>query len=149
MPTPFSAICLLVLGAALVLASAQPAQATSAKLQGTWTATKAISNGQAAGEVVGHRLSYAGGSFRIRSKNGKSLYAGTFRVDPKAKPAAIDFQHQEGTLKGKAWIGIYALTGGTLTICDNAPDLDKGRPAAFEAKSGSGYVLITFRRFSR
>ena len=38
------------------------------------------------------------------------------------------------------------LDGDTLAICDNAPNLDKGRPAAFEAKSGSGYVLITFKR---
>jgi hypothetical protein len=29
---------------------------------------------------------------------------------------------------------------------DNAPNLDKGRPAAFEAKTGSGHVLITFKR---
>ena len=42
--------------------------------------------------------------------------------------------------------GIYTLDGDTLTICDNAASLDKGRPAAFEAKSGSGYVLITFKR---
>ena len=44
------------------------------------------------------------------------------------------------------WKGIYALDGGTLTICDNAPNPDDGRPAAFEARSGSGYVLITFKR---
>jgi uncharacterized protein (TIGR03067 family) len=67
-------------------------------------------------------------------------------VDPSAKPAAIDFEHMEGALKGNAWKGIYALDGDTLTICDNAPNLNKGRPAAFEAKSGSGYVLITFKR---
>jgi uncharacterized protein (TIGR03067 family) len=67
-------------------------------------------------------------------------------VDPNAKPAAIDFEHMEGALKGNAWQGIYALDGDTLTICDNAPNLNKGRPAAFEAKSGSGYVLITFKR---
>jgi uncharacterized protein (TIGR03067 family) len=67
-------------------------------------------------------------------------------VDPSAKPAAIDFEHTEGALKGKAWKGIYALDSDTLAICDNAPNLDKGRPAAFEAKSGSGYVLITFKR---
>jgi hypothetical protein len=36
------------------------------------------------------------------------------------------------------------LDADTLTICDNAPNLDNGRPAGFEAKSGSGYVLITF-----
>jgi uncharacterized protein (TIGR03067 family) len=67
-------------------------------------------------------------------------------VDPGAKPAAIDFEHTEGALTGRAWTGIYALDGDTLTTCDNAPNLDKGRPAAFEAKSGSGYVLITFKR---
>jgi hypothetical protein len=47
-------------------------------------------------------------------------------------------------LKGKAWKRIYVLDADTLTICDNAPNLDNGRPAGFEAKSGSGYVLITF-----
>jgi hypothetical protein len=44
------------------------------------------------------------------------------------------------------WKGIYAVDGDTLTTCDNAPNLKKGRPTAFEAKSGSGYVLITFKR---
>ena len=67
-------------------------------------------------------------------------------MDASAKPAAIDFKHTDGLLKGKTWKGIYALDGDTLTICDNAPNLDKGRPAALEAKSGSGYVLITFKR---
>jgi uncharacterized protein (TIGR03067 family) len=96
--------------------------------------------------VVGHRLSFTGNHFQIKSEDGKPLYAGTVRVDPNAKPAAIDFEHTEGTLKGKTWQGIYALAGDTLTVCDNAPNLAKGRPAAFEATNGSGYVLITFTR---
>jgi uncharacterized protein (TIGR03067 family) len=66
-------------------------------------------------------------------------------VDPGAKPAAIDFEHAEGALKGKTWKGIYRLDGDTLTTCDNAPSVDQRRPPAFEAKSGSGYVLITFK----
>jgi uncharacterized protein (TIGR03067 family) len=103
-------------------------------------------DGNAADDVVGHRLSFTGSRFQIQSKDGKLLYAGTVRLDESAKPAAIDFEHTEGALKGKAWKGIYALDGDTLTMCDNAPNLDKGRPAAFEAKSGSGYVLITFKR---
>jgi uncharacterized protein (TIGR03067 family) len=74
------------------------------------------------------------------------LYEGTFRAEPNTKPAAIDFEHTEETLKGKAWKGIYALDGDTLTICDNAPNLDKGRPAASEARTGSEYILITFKR---
>jgi uncharacterized protein (TIGR03067 family) len=62
------------------------------------------------------------------------------------KPAAIDFQHAEGSLKGKVWKGIYVLDGDTLTICDNAQNLETDRPTAFEATSGSGYDLITFNR---
>ena len=141
-----SALCWLILGTRLVLAFAQPAEDTQKKLQGTWTATQAERDGNAADDVVGHRLSFTGNRFQIHSEDGQPLYAGTVRVDPSATPAAMDFEHTEGALKGKAWQGIYALDGDTLTICDNAPNLDKGRPATFEATSGSGYVLITFKR---
>ena len=140
------AMCGLLLGAGLVPAFAQQAEEAQKKLQGTWVATKAERDGKAADDVVGHRLSFTGGRFQIRSRDGKTLYEGAFRVDAKAKPAAIDFEHTNGGLKGKSWKGIYALDGDTLTTCDNAPDLDKGRPAAFEAKTGSGHVLITFKR---
>ena len=135
-----------ILGIGLVLACAQPAEAAQRDLQGSWTATKAERDGKAANDVVGHRLSFAGDRFQIQSKDDKPLYAGSVSVDPNAKPATIDLEHTEGVLKGKVWQGIYALDGDTLTICDNAPNLDNGRPAAFEAKSGSGYVLITFKR---
>lgn len=126
--------------------SLQTAEAAQKELQGSWAATKAERDGKAADDVVGHQLSFNGNRFRLQSKDGKMLYAGTFKVDPSAKPAAIDFEHTEGELKGKTWKGIYALEGDTLTTCDNAPNLEKGRPAAFGAKSGSGYVLITFKR---
>ena len=141
-----SAMCWLILGTGLVLAFAQPAADTQKQLQGTWTATQAERDGTAAHDVVGHQLSLTGNRFQIQSEDGKPLYAGTVRVDPSAQPAAIDFAHTEGALKGKAWQGIYALDGDTLTVCDNAPNLAQGRPAAFEAPRGSGYVLIRFKR---
>jgi uncharacterized protein (TIGR03067 family) len=140
------AMCWLILGIGLVPAFEQRAEEAPKELQGTWTATKAERDGKVADDVVGHRLSFTGNRFQIRSRDGKPLYAGTFRVDPSTKPAAIDFEHTEGPLKGKVWKGIYALDGDKLTTCDNAPDLDKGRPTAFEARRGSGYVLITFQR---
>ena len=136
----------LILGTGLVLAFAQRAEEAPKKLQGSWTATKAERDGKAADDVVGHRISFTGNRFQILSRDGKPLYAGTVRVDPGAKPAAFDFEHTEGALKGKVWKGIYALDGDALTTCDNGPNLDKGRPAAFEAKSRSGYILITFKR---
>ncbi len=95
------AMCWLILGASLVPSFAQPAEEAQKKLQGTWTATTAERDGKTADDVVGHRLSFTGNRFQIQSKDDKPLYAGTFRVDPRAKPAAIDFEHTEGTLKGK------------------------------------------------
>ena len=131
------AMCWMILGTGLVPAFAWQAEEAQKKLQGTWAATRAERDGKAADDVVGHRLSFTGNRFAIRSKGGKPLYEGTFRVYPRTKPAAIDFAHTGGALKGKAWKGIYALDGDTLTTCDNAPDLNKGRPAAFEAKGGT------------
>jgi uncharacterized protein (TIGR03067 family) len=138
-------MCWLILGTGLVPAFAQPAEEAQKKVQGTWTATKAERDGKAADGVVGNRLSITDNRFEIRSKDGKLLYEGTFRLDPRTKPAAFDFEHSGGALKGKTWKGIYGLDGDTLTTCDSAPDLDRGRPAAFEAKKGSGHILITFR----
>jgi uncharacterized protein (TIGR03067 family) len=140
-----SAVCGLMLGAVLVLVGAAPAGAQAA-LEGNWIATKAETNGAASPGVVGHRLSFTGDRFEIRSKDDKEVYAGTVRTGPNAKPAAIDFAHTLGALNGKTWQGIYKLDGDTLTICDNAADLTKSRPAAFEAGRGSGHVLITFAR---
>src|SRR5262249_46352814 len=124
----------------------QRADEAQKKLQGAWTATKAERDGKAADDVVGHRLSLTGNRFELQSKDGKSLYAGTVRLDPSAKPAAIDFEHTEGALKGKVWKGLGARAGHSVTPCDNGPAGDRGGPAAFEAKSGSGYILITFQR---
>jgi uncharacterized protein (TIGR03067 family) len=140
-----SAVCGLMLGAGLVCAGAVCAGA-QVPLEGNWVATRAETNGAASPGVVGHRLSFTGDRFEIRSKDGKTVYAGTVRTEPNAKPAAIDFAHTLGALRGKAWKGIYVLNGDTLTVCDNAADLTKGRPAAFEAGRGSGHVLITFAR---
>jgi uncharacterized protein (TIGR03067 family) len=133
-------------GTPVQIASARPAEGARKSLEGTWTATGAERDGGAAEDVVGNRLSLTGNRFQIQSKDGKPLYAGIVRVDPSAKPAAIDFEHTEGALSGKVWKGIYALDGDTLTTCDNAPDPEKGRPATFEARSGSGYILMMFQR---
>lgn len=136
---------LTLLGTALVFAGAPPAGAQAA-LPGNWVATKAETNGNASPGVVGHRLTLSGDRFEIRSRDGKALYAGTVRTGPDATPATIDFVHAQGALRGKTWKGIYMLNGDMLTVCDNAADMTKGRPAAFKSGSGSGYVLITFVR---
>jgi uncharacterized protein (TIGR03067 family) len=135
-----------VLIAALIGLAQAPAAAAPANLEGTWTASTAQRDGKPAADVVGHRLTFTGNRFQITAEDGKPLYLGTFQVNPSAEPASIDFEHEDGALNGKVWKGIYVLDGETLTICDNAAGLDQARPTAFEAKAGSGYVLLTFRR---
>jgi uncharacterized protein (TIGR03067 family) len=138
--------CGLVFGASLVGVRADmPAQAEK-DLQGTWVAVSAERDGKAADDVVGHRLSFAGGRFEIHSRDGKLLYQGTFEAFPNQKPAAIDFKHSAGPLKGKVWKGIYSIEDGALKTCDNAPDLAKDRPREFSARAGSGHVAIVFKR---
>jgi uncharacterized protein (TIGR03067 family) len=139
----------LMLATLLPTATAQPVDAADENLQGAWTATAAERDGKAATDVIDHRLSITGNRFQIQSSDGKLLYAGTLRVNHGVKPAAVDFLHTEGHLKGKVWKGIYALSGDTLTICDNAPNPEKDRPTDFKAGSGSGYVFVTFRRTRR
>jgi uncharacterized protein (TIGR03067 family) len=139
------AVCGLILGAGLIFAGVLPAGAQAA-LQGNWIATKVETDGAASPEVVGHRLSFSGDRFEIKSRAGKTVYAGTVRTDPNTAPAAIDFAHGLGALDGKTWQGIYKRDGDTLIVCDNAADLTKRRPTAFEAKRGSGHVLLTFVR---
>ena len=129
---PYAMICSLILGAVAVVA--QPADHIQRELEGTWIATKAERNGKSAEDVIGHRLSFTDHRFQINSKEGTLLYAGTIRLDPSANPAAIDFEHTDGLAKGKTWKGIYALDGRTLTICDNAQNIDASRPTAFEQK---------------
>ena len=135
---------LLGFGGTSLVQAADPPQPD---LQGTWIATSATRNGTPADDVVGHQLSFTGHRFHIRDGRGKPVNEGTFRVDSSTTPATVDFEHTSGALKGKVWKGIYAVdSNGILRICDNAPALDRERPAAFEAGAGSGHVLITFDR---
>jgi hypothetical protein len=83
-----SVICLLTFGTALVPAFTQPAGEAQKQLQVTWAATKAERHGKAADDVVGPRLSFTGNCFRIWSKDGQPLYAGSTRPHPSAKVEA-------------------------------------------------------------
>ncbi len=128
------------------LASAHVAPAAEkqrADIEGRWVAVRAERNGQAANDIVGHELIFENGNFVIRSHDGFILFLGTYQATPGTK-GTIDFSHARGQLWGKTWLGIFARNGDTLTICDNAADLAKGRPTDFHSRLGD--VLVTFQR---
>lgn len=139
-------LLVFTMGLACASAFAQSAAEVRQALQGAWTATRAERDGKGAEDVIGHRLTFSGERFTIRNKDGKEVYAGAFHLRPSTKPPAIDFNHTLGALKAKQWKGIYRLDGDTLTISDNAENLKKPRPTAFEAKAGSGDIVIAFER---
>jgi uncharacterized protein (TIGR03067 family) len=114
-------------------------------IQGAWAVVSAEQDARPATDVMEHRLTFSGDTFTIR-RSDHILYQGTYLTDPGRKPAQIDFRHTEGTLKGKTWKGIYRLEGETLTICDNAPDMTRPRPARFATRAGSGAICLVFKR---
>jgi len=135
----------LVLVLAALLAPGAFAQQEGGNIQGAWIVVSSERDGKPSAEVAGHRLTFSGDAFAIQLEN-RTLYKGTYSVEPGRKPAQIDFRHTEGDTKGKTWKGIYRLEGETLRICDNAPDMAKPRPAQFSTKPGSGAICIVFKR---
>ena len=130
------------IAALLALVLLAPALADDpAELAGDWTALRAERDGAPAPELIGHRLVFSGDRFAIASKDGQSLFAGSYSVDNVSEPAAIDFVNDSGTAAGQTWEGIYRLDGGELTIVDDAPDPAQGRPTDFTTAMGSGRVL--------
>ena len=141
-----SHVALMSIPMALALAPVVALADVPNVLKGTWIASRVVQDGKPAAALVGHRLTFERERFRIDAQDGKRLFTGTARVDPAAKPSTIDFLHGDGDVKGKTWKGIYAVSGDTLTVADNAPDLASPRPKTLEAKSGSGHVLFVFTK---
>jgi len=77
------------------------------------------------------------------------LFDFKYKLDPAAKPKAIDLIPEEGPAKGKTLQGIYSLQRDELKVCFVSPNIpdpeNQKRPGEFSAKKGSGYVLLVFR----
>ena len=127
----------------MLAATSSPLAQPAASLDGAWRAVAAERNGASATDVVGHVLTFTGEKFTI-TRDGKTLYAGTYKADASQKPSRIDFAVTAP--KKEEWKGIYVLDGVALKIVDNAPDMTKPRPTAFAAPAGSGLIFVAFVR---
>src|SRR5262245_6217552 len=91
----------------LTFASAIPAEAAPADLEGIWTASRAEREGERADELVGHRLAFSGNRFQIDSPDGKPLYAEPSKSIQAASPPALTSSTAEGfsaARSGRAFI---------------------------------------------
>lgn len=118
----------IVISVAVVPTGAAHAETS---LDGTWVAREATLAGASAQNLVGHRLTFEGDTFRI-TRDGKLLFGGRYSVDDTAKPPSIDFIQSDAESLAGVWRGIYELAGNTLKTCDNSYDLEKPRPKSFD-----------------
>jgi uncharacterized protein (TIGR03067 family) len=75
---------------------------------------------------------------------GKSIDKGTTKIDPAAKPKAMDIIGTDGPNKGKTFLAIYELNGDTLRVCYDLTG--KARPTEFKTKKGELLFLATYKR---
>jgi RNA polymerase sigma factor (sigma-70 family) len=114
------------------------------KLQGTWHAVSGEAEGKDVSEEFVKKLSivFAGDKITlaglVRGENEKGV-EGTFKLDPTAKPKAIDINI---TNKEDA-VGIYELEGDTLKLCI-VEAANNERPSEFAGKNRQ--VLIVLKR---
>ena len=113
-------------------------------IQGTWLASTAELGGKPFPEEVRKsiKLTIKDGKYTVTV--GKTPDQGTTKLDPTAKPKAMDITGTEGPNKGKKIPAIYELDGDTLKICYNLSG--KSRPTEFKTTEGTQLFLVTYKR---
>jgi uncharacterized protein (TIGR03067 family) len=146
----------IVLIIATSLLAAEPAPAQDAKkeqalFEGTWLVVSRELMGKKASEEELKNL-----NTKVVIKDDKITVWGadagkdevlaefTFKVDPTAKPRAIDLMGTSGVQKDKTVLGIYEFAGDTLKVCF-APPMEK-RPTEFAAAKDSEWLLVVYKR---
>lgn len=121
------------------------------QLQGTWTPVSAEKGGMKASKQMQEdmkelRLIVKGDRIQL-SEKGKVRKGVdvSFRLDPAAKPKAVDIV--VGVEMGKPQVvkAIYSLDGDMLKVCYQ-PEVDKDRPREFKTRVGSEVMLVVFVR---
>src|SRR5437588_37548 len=84
-----------------------------AKLQGTWNAVAIVEKGrpEAAEKVRTLKLIITGDQYVYEFDGKDKKIVAAFKLDPTAKPKAIDVVFDEGPFKGKTMKSIYSLDG--------------------------------------
>jgi uncharacterized protein (TIGR03067 family) len=113
-------------------------------LEGTWLPATAEIGGKKFPDEVRKtiKLVVKGGRYTVTV--GKQVDQGTVKLNPKAKPKALDITGTEGPNKGKTIRAIYERDGDTLRVCYDLSG--KGRPREFKTRAGTQLFLVTYKR---
>ena len=135
----------------LVLSFSLAAWSADAKdgdaIQGTWLPSAAELAGEKFPDEVRKTIKLVIKDDKYTVTVGEKVDKGTAKLDPKAKPKALDITGTEGPNKGKTILAIYALDGDTLRVCYDLSG--KSHPTEFKTKAGTQLFLVTYKREKR
>jgi uncharacterized protein (TIGR03067 family) len=134
----------------LIVASSPAAWSADDKgdtIQGTWLPSEAELGGKTFPDQVRKtiRLVVKGDQYTVTV--GAQTDRGTCKLNPSAKPKALDITGTDGPNKGKTFLAIYDRDGDTLRVCYDLSG--KGRPTEFRTKAGTPLFLVTYKREKR
>jgi len=134
LPTVFLA---LVVAAPALKEKARPAPS----LVGSWVVETMVFAGQPRPVPNPETWIFYPDGSRTAGQGDTVARRGTFVVDPRANPVAVDLTADPGNFRHRC---IYRIDGDTLTL--NVGWNNDDRPAAFESAAGSRCTLYTFKR---
>ena len=137
----------LIMALAVVQTAKSEGSKDSAAIQGTWLASTAELGGKPFPDEVRKSIKLTLKDDKYTVTVGKNPDHGTVKLDPSAKPKAMDITGTEGPNKGKKIPAIYELNGDTLKICYDLSG--KSRPMAFKTTEGTQLFLVTYKREKR
>jgi uncharacterized protein (TIGR03067 family) len=135
---PFAFV--LILSSACAAGAADPQEN---ELDGAWLPVKAELAGQEFPEQIRKsiKLEVQGDKYTVTV--GKLIDRGVCKLDPAAKPKAIDITSAEGPNKDKTILAIYQRDGDTLKVCYDLSG--KQRPTEFKTKEGTELFLVEYQ----
>jgi len=112
-------------------------------MQGTWSATKAGSDGDDAPEADLKEILFVIKDDVITFSKGKDSSAAKMVLNMIANPNQLDAEVLDGPSKGKTRLGIYEIKGDVLKLCWSRGDK---RPTKFSSEQGPDVINFELKR---
>ena len=116
-------------------------------IDGAWLPTSAELGGQKFSDDVRKTIKLVVKDDKYTVTVGMQVDRGTVKLNPSAKPKALDVTGTDGPNKGKTFPAIYERNGDTLRVCYDLSG--KSRPAEFKTAKQTQEYLVTYKRAKR
>ena len=112
-------------------------------LAGSWKPSAADLGGNKIDAMVLEKASFIVEGENYSVSVNDFMEKGTFKLDPKKEPKALDFFPTQGNNNGKTFLCVYKIDGDSLTICYSLNGTT--RPENFEPLSNT-LLLVKYER---